>query len=90
MIRGYEIQMYCDKHKESYWLDSAVPLRDRGCPVCLGKKPIKGRELQLGDIILPSENIQGLGGGHIEFNAKGKVVKKIGRFWVNKWVSKEN
>ena len=34
----FEIQMWCDKHNIEYWLDSAVPVKKRGCPKCIEEK----------------------------------------------------
>lgn len=37
-LEGFEIHMYCDKHKQEWWLDSAVPVKKRDCPKCLKEK----------------------------------------------------
>lgn len=30
----FEMSDYCEKHKISYWIDSANPVEKRGCPEC--------------------------------------------------------
>ncbi len=34
----FEIQQYCDRHKQVWWLDSWTPVRKRMCPKCFQDK----------------------------------------------------